>query len=518
MLSQKVADGGGGGIIFTLAPLMHGAGRGHDDPQRHPGRHRRADAEVRRRADVARRSSAEKVNVLGITGDAMARPLADTLEEMHDDVDLSSLFSIGSSARDLLASRQGPVDGAAAEHRGHRLRRRDRDRHERHQGRDEGREAARRPGDRAAVARLDRARRRPRAARRPAPARSAGSPAPATSRSATTRTRRRRRATFVEHDGKRYSIPGDFATVEADGQITLLGRGSIVINSGGEKIFPEEVEGVLKAHPDVFDVLVVGVPDERWGERVAAVVQARDGQGADARGPRRALPDRRSPATRRRAGVPRRRDPPRAERQARLPVGEGVRAGRRRRRVTHVGSAAVDAADFEAAGLYDPDAPDAPDRLGAARAPRRAGRVDRGDARRADAVGSLHAAASDIAVRPGERRTIERGRRRRRAQRRPAPAGGGGGRAADPRTTTTATPTSRPFGFSPSVPSCSATSRRCGSPRAMGSSLGRVADAAISLFLVVGRGSDAARQGDQVDAAAKATESASRRRWSRSRT
>ena len=83
---------------------------------------------------------------------------------------------------------------------------------------------------------------------------------------------------FFERDGCRYAIPGDFATVEADGQVTLLGRGSIVINTGGEKVFPEEVEGVLNAHPDVFDVLVVGVPDERWGERVTAVVQARAGR------------------------------------------------------------------------------------------------------------------------------------------------------------------------------------------------------------------------------------------------
>jgi len=84
--------------------------------------------------------------------------------------------------------------------------------------------------------------------------------------------------TFIEVDGTRYAIPGDFATVEADGQVTLLGRGSIVINTGGEKVFPEEVEGVLKSHPDVFDVLVVGVADERWGERVTAVVQAREGR------------------------------------------------------------------------------------------------------------------------------------------------------------------------------------------------------------------------------------------------
>jgi acyl-CoA synthetase (AMP-forming)/AMP-acid ligase II len=77
-------------------------------------------------------------------------------------------------------------------------------------------------------------------------------------------------------DGTRYSMPGDFARVEADGQITLLGRGSVCINSGGEKIYPEEVEAAVKSHPDVYDAVVVGVPDERWGSRVAAVIQARE--------------------------------------------------------------------------------------------------------------------------------------------------------------------------------------------------------------------------------------------------
>ena len=80
---------------------------------------------------------------------------------------------------------------------------------------------------------------------------------------------------FVEALGKRWAMPGDFAQVEADGSITLLGRGSVCINSGGEKIYPEEVEVALKSHPEVFDTLVVGVPDERWGSRVAAVVQVR---------------------------------------------------------------------------------------------------------------------------------------------------------------------------------------------------------------------------------------------------
>jgi 3-oxocholest-4-en-26-oate---CoA ligase len=78
-------------------------------------------------------------------------------------------------------------------------------------------------------------------------------------------------------DGTRYAIPGDFASLEGDGTVTLLGRGSVCINSGGEKIFPEEVEAAVAAYPGVYDVVVVGVPDERWGERVAAVVQPREG-------------------------------------------------------------------------------------------------------------------------------------------------------------------------------------------------------------------------------------------------
>jgi acyl-CoA synthetase (AMP-forming)/AMP-acid ligase II len=83
--------------------------------------------------------------------------------------------------------------------------------------------------------------------------------------------------TFVTIDGTRYVMPGDMATVESDGSITLLGRGSVSINTGGEKVYPEEVEALLKAHAAVYDVLVVGVADERWGERVTAVVQLTQG-------------------------------------------------------------------------------------------------------------------------------------------------------------------------------------------------------------------------------------------------
>jgi acyl-CoA synthetase (AMP-forming)/AMP-acid ligase II len=78
---------------------------------------------------------------------------------------------------------------------------------------------------------------------------------------------------FVERDGQRWLVTGDMATVAADGSIELRGRGSQVINSGGEKVFPEEVESALKGHADVYDCLVVGVPDDRWGSAVCAVVQ-----------------------------------------------------------------------------------------------------------------------------------------------------------------------------------------------------------------------------------------------------
>jgi fatty-acyl-CoA synthase len=84
-------------------------------------------------------------------------------------------------------------------------------------------------------------------------------------------------ATFLTIDGKRYSVPGDFAQVEADGSITLLGRGSVCINTGGEKVFPEEVEEALKTHDSVKDAVAVGVPDEKFGEAITAVVEPAGG-------------------------------------------------------------------------------------------------------------------------------------------------------------------------------------------------------------------------------------------------
>jgi fatty-acyl-CoA synthase len=84
-------------------------------------------------------------------------------------------------------------------------------------------------------------------------------------------------ATFIEFEGKRYSCPGDWATVEADGSLTLLGRGSVCINTGGEKVYPEEVEEVMKTHPAVTDAVAVGVPDDKFGEAITAVVELEPG-------------------------------------------------------------------------------------------------------------------------------------------------------------------------------------------------------------------------------------------------
>jgi acyl-CoA synthetase (AMP-forming)/AMP-acid ligase II len=88
-------------------------------------------------------------------------------------------------------------------------------------------------------------------------------------------------STFRTIDGVRYSFTGDFATVEPDGSISLLGRGSACINTGGEKVFPDEVEEILKRHPSVDDVVVLGLPDDRFGERVTAAIKVTQGFDLD---------------------------------------------------------------------------------------------------------------------------------------------------------------------------------------------------------------------------------------------
>jgi fatty-acyl-CoA synthase len=86
--------------------------------------------------------------------------------------------------------------------------------------------------------------------------------------------------TFPTIDGIRYSVPGDRARITADGVLELHGRDSVTINSGGEKIFAEEVEAALAHHPALYDVIVTGRPSERWGNEVVAIVQLRDGSSA----------------------------------------------------------------------------------------------------------------------------------------------------------------------------------------------------------------------------------------------
>lgn len=225
-------------------------------------------------AETWRLVAAEHVNILVVVGDAMARPLADALEaEEGADIDASSLMALGSGGallspstkarfrarlpnlmvRDAFgASETGQIggappaddpDGAPRLHVDDRTAVFD----------DDLRTVE--PGS-GAVGNLARGGR--------VPLRYHGDPA-------------KTAATFVEIDGTRWALPGDRARVEADGTIVVLGRSSQCINTGGEKVHAEEVEVVLKAHPDVVDAVVVGVPDERWGQAVCAVVQPRPG-------------------------------------------------------------------------------------------------------------------------------------------------------------------------------------------------------------------------------------------------
>jgi acyl-CoA synthetase (AMP-forming)/AMP-acid ligase II len=83
-------------------------------------------------------------------------------------------------------------------------------------------------------------------------------------------------STFVEIDGARWSLPGDMATIDSDGAVHLLGRGTLCINTGGEKVYPEEVEAVLKTCAGVDDAVVVGAPDSQWGEQVVAIIASSD--------------------------------------------------------------------------------------------------------------------------------------------------------------------------------------------------------------------------------------------------
>ncbi len=260
-------------VSYPLPPLMHGATQWSVMSQSFVGN----SAVLRSKfdpADVWKTIDAEKVNLIMITGDAMARPLLDYIAEHRSEYDLSSLFAVSSSAvlfsqsckeqfldlfpnlviTDAVGSSEGGANGITMVGRG----------------------AAMKGGPTVKAARdsvvLGDDLRPVKAGEMGRLARTGNIPL------RYHKDPEKTAATFVTGpDGTRYSIPGDFAQLEQDGSITLIGRGSVCINSGGEKIFPEEVENALKAHPEVFDAVVVGVPDDRWGERVAAVIQPRVG-------------------------------------------------------------------------------------------------------------------------------------------------------------------------------------------------------------------------------------------------
>ena len=274
--SSKIDPNAPGGLVsLPIPPLMHGAGQFSIFRVTCEGNTAvivdKFDAE-----ETWRLVEKHKINMIGVTGDAMARPLADALEKMHGDVDISSLFSFSSTAAifsqtvkeqlgallpdglvmtDAIGSTESGMNGIRFVTKGDAPK--------------EGITTVQASADTVVldddlnplepgtgiVGRLAR-----------------GGNIPLGYYNDPVKTAE----TFVtDTQGRRWSIPGDAALLEADGRITLLGRGSVSINSGGEKIYPEEVEGALKSHPDVFDVLVVGIPDERWGERVAALLQPR---------------------------------------------------------------------------------------------------------------------------------------------------------------------------------------------------------------------------------------------------
>ncbi|MDA8275774.1 MAG: acyl-CoA synthetase [Actinomycetota bacterium] len=272
-LVEKGRAAGGPLVFLPIAPLMHGATQWAVMGQSFTGNRIVLMAKFDPH-EVWHLVEEERVNSLMITGDAMGKPLVEALDEPGADYDLSSLYAVVSSAAlfsapvkdaffrhlpdilitDAVGSSETGNNGLAIVGRGQTAMK---------SGPtvsvlgdsvvldDDLRPVA--PGS-GAVGRI---------------ARFGDIPLGYYNDPEKTAE------VFITVDGVRYVMPGDFATVEADGSITLLGRGSVCINSGGEKIFPEEVESAVRSHPSVFDAIVVGAADERWGQRVAAIVQLR---------------------------------------------------------------------------------------------------------------------------------------------------------------------------------------------------------------------------------------------------
>ncbi|CAL9326563.1 acyl-CoA synthetase [Streptomyces sp. SudanB52_2052] len=270
-LAERVAAGGEGITFFPTAPLMHGTSTltafiGFNFGQR-VVIHRKFVPE-----EVLRTVEKEKVSSISLVGDAMLRPLVDALRGPLRHIDRSSLFSVSSSGAIMsdtvrrqfqelvpnamvlnnFGSSESGFNGTATE--------------------DSGPERGFRVRVNARTQVVDPVTHEPVAVGEVGRVAQCGH-VPLGYYNDPAKTA----ATFFEKDGERWVLLGDMATVDAEGVVTVLGRGSQCINTGGEKVYPEEVEQALKSHPDVYDALVAGVPDPRWGHHVAAVVQLREG-------------------------------------------------------------------------------------------------------------------------------------------------------------------------------------------------------------------------------------------------
>lgn len=271
---QEVAENTEGGAFFNVvisAPLMHGAGTftvftflnlgGHLIMQR--------DFDP---LEVVQTVEREKAGLLVFVGDGMAVPIIDTMVERKDSMDFSSLFAVSSgggiwskTSRDKLRALMPDViirDNFGASESGN----------DGELEMNETGEVRLPPSERRRVVRDDFSTVEPGSDEIGFLARAGHVPLGYYNDPEKTA------ATFPIIDGVRMSILGDMARVDADGSIVFLGRGSGTINTAGEKVFPEEVEQALKAHPAVFDAVVAGAPDERYGQMVAAVVQYREDQ------------------------------------------------------------------------------------------------------------------------------------------------------------------------------------------------------------------------------------------------
>ncbi|GAA5037873.1 acyl-CoA synthetase [Streptomyces siamensis] len=270
-LAERVAAGGEGITFFPTPPLMHGTSTltafiGFNFGQR-VVLHRKYVPE-----EVLRTVEKERVTSMSLVGDAMLRPLVDALSGPMKDTDCSALFSVSSSGAIMsdtvreqfqalvpnvmllnnFGSSESGFNGTATA--------------------DSGPQRGFRVQVNSRTRVVDPVTHEPVAVGEPGRIAQRGH-VPLGYYNDPKKTAE----TFFQRGDERWVLLGDMATVDEEGIVTVLGRGSQCINTGGEKVYPEEVEQALKSHPDVYDALVAGVPDETWGNHVAAVVQLREG-------------------------------------------------------------------------------------------------------------------------------------------------------------------------------------------------------------------------------------------------